>query len=235
MTLLEIRDGTTCFECKYEYSVADDSDRAKGKVMSEEHPEPASDDDLVGKVRAGDIEAFEVLYHRHKGVVFARILSIVGDHNEARELLQETFVTAHGKLVSFDGSGSLGGWLRRIALNCTFMMFRARKKMRVTDPATVADLMLTLPDNAGKDVTTPVDSMLRRELESCVAKAISDLPQPLRDTFCLAALERKSYAETAQVLGISVSLVKVQVFRARERLKVALAQYLHERGEDMKT
>lgn len=194
--------------------------------------DPLSDSHLLQKAGRGEIDAFEMLYHRHKQKVASSIYSIVKNIKDAEDLVQETFVRAHRNISQYDQAiGSFEGWLRRIALNCTFMALRKSKNTVVLDPVAVSDLCEKDRECVSVDSQ---DILIHKELKTDIESAISRLPDQLRDTFRLAVLERKSYIEVSKQLGVSVAVVKVRVFRTREMLKSLLREHLDSRGKGKK-
>ena len=76
-----------------------------------------SDADLLARCRAGDVDAFEMLYRQHAGRIFALASRLAGSVDQGEDLLQEIFLQAFRKLDSFKGEAALGTWLYRLAVN----------------------------------------------------------------------------------------------------------------------
>src|SRR5690348_630462 len=80
--------------------------------------------DVVRRAQSGDVAAFESLYRAHSPAIFALCRRMVGDDNEAKELLQDAFVRAWERLPSFRGESAIGTWLHRLAVNVVLNRFR---------------------------------------------------------------------------------------------------------------
>ena len=177
------------------------------------------DADLVALHLGGRKAAFAVLMRRHKQPLYRLIVGQIGDADEALDLLQETFVAAHGALARFDTERSLRAWLSRIAINkCRDLSRRRRVRHLLTRfaPWQVVD---AVRDPAADAEAQAID----RDSLSQTLAAIARLPAPLRDPLLLCAVEELSQAEAAEVLGISVKAVETRVRRAR----AALAELRH--------
>ena len=162
-------------------------------------------------VRAGDRRAFEELYRRYSGRLYGLFLRAVHDEAAARDLVQKTFLHFHRARRDYTQGRPLRPWIYTIALNLRREHFRrrARKPETSYDPATHGELT-TQPA-----ATTATDRLVRR--------ALAALPDNQREVILLHWYEDMPFAEIAQVVGASVSAVKVRAHRGYERLRVALA------------
>lgn len=175
---------------------------------------------LVDAHRAGDRRAFALLMRRHKQPLFRLIAAQTGDPDEALDLLQETFVAAHGALARFDRARSLRAWLARIAINKCRDWHRRRRVRHF--------LARILPIEAGERVADPAVDIEARaigagELARTLA-LIGRLSVSLREPLLLCAVDELSHAEAAEALGITTKAVEARVRRAR----AALADMLDE-------
>lgn len=163
----------------------------------------------------GDLPAFEALYRRHEGRVFALCLRLTGDAVTARERLQDAFVLAWEKLPGFRGDSAFGSWLHRLTVNCCLMAARGdrRREARVAPVEDPADA------EAARWMTrAAADPEGRIDLE----RAIAALPPLLRTTFVLYELEGYLHDEIAALHGVATPTVRVQLHRARKLLMEAL-------------
>lgn len=170
-------------------------------------PEP----ELIRRAQAREAAAFEHLYRRHVGRVYAVCLRMVADAPEAEELTQRAFITAWEKLPHFRGESAFSSWLHRVAVNTTLATLRAdeRRRRRVfatEDPAALETAPAAVP--AG----------LRLDLEAAVAA----LPPQARIVFVLHDVEGWQHQEIAAQLGLAVGTSKAQLHRARKLLQEAL-------------
>jgi len=163
----------------------------------------ARDEVLVGAARAGDIEAFEVLVRRYELPMYRVALRMLDSGADAEDATQEAFVLAWRKLAGFRGESSFSTWLYRILTN---RCLNVRGSYRPSEP--LGERMLG--PGAG-----PVEVLERRERWHAVSEAVRALPGEQRAALVLREFEGLSYAEIAQVLGITVAAVKGRIHRAR--------------------
>ncbi|PCG15755.1 RNA polymerase sigma factor [Sphingomonas adhaesiva] len=179
----------------------------------------ASDGDLAVLAAAGREEAFAEIMQRHRQAVYRVIVTNVGDPDEALDLVQETFVSAHGALRRYDPARPMAAWLARIAINkCRDWGRRraVRRAFRFMVPIEdVADRQAD--ETPGQDVGTADRQELAR-----MRRAIADLPASQREPLVLHAVEGLSQAETAEILSISEKAVETRIRRARQTLRQRL-------------
>ncbi len=169
-----------------------------------------ADTTLVSRARQGDAAAFEELYARYRDKVYGLCLSLIGDREDAQDLLQETFVRAYGALPRFRGGSRFGTWVFRIAVNACHDALRKRRRLPDPTPA---------PPQLDVEVEPTVDR---------VRAALSCLVPKHRAVLALRYNRSLSYQEIAEVLGWSLARVKVTIFRAKHAFREA---YLQEGGE----
>ncbi len=167
----------------------------------------------IQRAKAGDPDAFRILYEGHVGRIYALCLRLAGDPAKAEELVQDTFIRAWEKLPGFRGESAFGTWLFRIAVNVALSERRAtgRREARIRS---VADPE-ALP--AAERPSHPGDRM---DME----QAIADLPPRARAVFLLYDVEGYQHSEIAEMTGIAEGTSKTQLFRARRLLRKALSR-----------
>ena len=163
---------------------------------------------------AGRQPAFAGLMRRHKQPLYRLIVAQIGDPDDALDLLQESFVSAHAALGRYDPSRSLRAWLARIAINKCRDWHRRRRVRHF--------LARVLPIEAGERIadTAPdaqAHAIDRDDLARTLA-GIRRLPAILRDPLILCAIEQLSHADAAEALGITMKAVETRVRRARAML-----------------
>lgn len=181
--------------------------------MSDAYAEQ-SDGDLAARTIAGEEAAFAELVSRHKQPLHRLVARIIGDDDEALDLVQEAFVSAHGALRSFDRSRPMRAWLSRIAINKARDWRRRRAVRRLTSLVLPIDFGMNTADTTSSAETRAAD---RQQLENVTA-AIAVLPARLRETLVLRTIEGLSQSEAAEVLGISEKAVETRLYRARRSL-----------------
>jgi RNA polymerase sigma-70 factor (ECF subfamily) len=178
----------------------------------------SEEQELVARAKLGETCAFESIYQMYHAAIAASIHAVTRNAHDTEEVMQDTFVTAFFKLHRFRGSGSLEGWLRRIAINKCLDLFRKRKNLAVLD----------LEASTHQDDSTPLKDLQQSEFTHDFNEALCDMDPQTRDIFCLAVLERMPYAEIGRRQGVSVSAVKTRVFRARKQLQKSLLHHIED-------
>jgi RNA polymerase sigma-70 factor (ECF subfamily) len=193
--------------------------------------------DLVQNLQAGEPAAFRRLVQLNSANVYNVALKLLGDEQEAEDVLQETFLSAFQAIDRFEGRSQLSSWLYRIASNASLMRLRKRKGMTTFS---LDQPMGDAEQDDGRESphlvdwsTVPDDQLLTAEAREEMDLAIAELPESLRSAFVLRDIQGLSGAETAEVLGISVQAVKNRLHRARLRLRDRLSTYFVERSEGL--
>lgn len=180
--------------------------------------------ELVGRAREGDDQAFNELMERHQGRVYAHALRLMGNPQDAEEVLQDTFLQAFRNLGKFEERSRFSTWIYRIATNEALMRLRkARRKREVF-----------LEDHLGRDgelprhairefVRSTLDEVEDRERMRILADLLAEMPEDYRVVFTMRDMDGLSNAEVAEVLGISVAAVKSRLHRSRLYLRDRLA------------
>lgn len=183
-----------------------------------------SDAALIARARAGDVAAFEYVYRREVGRVYALCLRMTSDPVRAREVTQSVFVRAWDRLGSFRGDSQLSSWLHRIAVNEVLIEARTdrRRQARVVlaedHAAASGGAIEDAPAYSG--VTLPVDTESRIDLE----RAIAMLPPGARTVFVLHDIEGYRHEEISRMTGSAEGTLRAQLHRARKLLMEALSR-----------
>ena len=172
---------------------------------------PTSDPLLVEKAKRGHRSAFEGLYRRHVGRVYALCLRMSADPALADELCQEVFVRAFERIDSFEGRSELTTWLHRLAVNVVLTERRGSLR-RLARVEPMEDPEADSRPRDGKDHAAAMS------LEA----AIGRLPEGARHVFVLYDVEGYKHEEIADLLGVTVGTSKAQLHRARQLLREGL-------------
>jgi RNA polymerase sigma-70 factor (ECF subfamily) len=173
------------------------------------------DEEIVDRVRAGDLASYELLMRRYNRRTFRIARSIVRDDDEAEDIVQDAYVRAFEHLDQFSGLARFSTWLTRIALYEALARRRRRERVHVvdlSDPHNVS--MVPLMASPGPEQATSV-----KELHGVLTAAIDELPNELRTVFTLRLIEGLDTSETAACLELSESNVKIRLHRARWLLR----------------
>ncbi len=183
---------------------------------------------LIARVVAGENELFHELIRPYERLVYVTIFAILKNETEAEDGAQEAMISAFRNLKSFRGEAKFSTWLVTIAMN------EARKRLRKAKTAAEDSLDEPRDDGEGDftpEVLTdwreiPLEALERKELREKLQEAVATLPQKYQEVFVLRDIEELNQEETAAALGISVTLVKVRLHRARMMLQKMLVPYL---------
>jgi RNA polymerase sigma-70 factor, ECF subfamily len=167
--------------------------------------------------------SLEQLYRLYLAPVRRYLYQLCGSADQAEELAQETFVRAYTGLLAFRGECSVATWLFRIARNLYL------NSLRHPSPAKIdTDQFLAIPDHAAAG--DPVRHYAAAEQRGLIAMVLAQLPEQQRSVLLLRDAEGLAYIEIADVLGISLAAVKVNLFRARNAFRAAYVAL--DRGEE---
>lgn len=188
---------------------------------------PIQEADLLDGLRAGREEAFEALVRKHTARMLSVCRRILRSDEEAKDAVQEAFISAFRAIHSFEGGSQLGTWLHRIAVNASLMRLRSKKRR---PEESIEDLLPAFKDD-GHAAVEPQDwspSALQlvetRETREFVRGCIDRLPEMYRVVLLLRDIENLDTSEAAGVLGVSEGVVKVRLHRARHALRRLLAE-----------
>ena len=181
--------------------------------MSEAYAD-RSDGDLAALSLAGGQAAFSALVRRHKEPLHRLIARLIGDDDEALDIIQDAFIAAHGALRSYDRDRPMRAWLSRIAINKARDWRRRRTVRRLIS----AVLPLSDADRASDDAPSSETVVSARQELAEVEAAIAALPSNLREALVLRTIEGLSQAEAAETLGVSEKTVETRLYRARLKL-----------------
>ena len=165
----------------------------------------SEDDNVLERFRQGDLDAFEAIFRAHQRAVYGWILRMVRDAAAADDLTVETFWRIYQARARFDPARGFAPWARRIATRAALDWMRAQR------PAAELAADLAAPPSG--------DPAVSAEIGGKVAQAFARLPPKLRAAAVLAVVEEQPHKEIAAALGISVTAVKVRVFRALRMLR----------------
>ena len=194
---------------------------------------PVSDEELVARARAKDFGAFEQLLDRYEDKIFRLAYRFVRNETEAKEVLQDTFLSIWRKLDTFKGDSQFGSWLYRVAANTALMRLRAQRRHPEVSteelPAGYLDTFGALPPTGENWAKRPDDELQSDELRRHIQSAVDSLPEIYRTVFTLRDVEGLSTEETAEILDISVPTVKTRLHRARIALRDTITSYFNKR------
>jgi RNA polymerase sigma-70 factor (ECF subfamily) len=189
-------------------------DATEGPACSMEQIEPLADEEIVQRVLAGDLAAFELIMRRYNQRLFRAARSILGNDDEAEDVLQDAYVRAFEHLSQFAGRAKFSTWLTRIAVH-EALARRRRRRIRYVD-LRASETLGMAPVSRDRNAQ---EELGNRELGCVLRQAIDGLPEDLRVVFTLRAVEGLNTDEAAECLGLTPSNVKVRLHRARAALR----------------
>ena len=208
----------------------DTIDRGQG----ENRPDLSLDEaDLLARLRTGNDGAYEELVRTYSGRLLAVARRIVGNDEEARDVIQDAFLNAFRSLPRFHGDARLSTWLHRIVVNSALMKLRTRKRKPEESiepllPAFLGDGHYAEKFSAWGEQADA--ALSRAETQELVRRRIDELPESFRTVLLLRDIEGLDTEETARVLETTPNAVKIRLHRARAALRTVLAPLLS-RGE----
>jgi len=178
-----------------------------------------ADEILMRRVRDGDAAAFDALMARHAGAVRRRLASIVRDDHWADDLLQEVFLRLWQRADQWSGSGSVAGWLRRIAINLALNHLRSQRRRPQRPLPGRADAQAGEPDwLEDESAFDPADLLERAEMLERFRRSVDELPEAKREVLRLVHEEEKDIAAAAAELGIPEGTVKSRLHCSIKRI-----------------
>ena len=164
--------------------------------------------DLVEACKRGDQKAQFELYRLYHVAMYNTSLRIVGDSDDAEDVMQEAFLKAFAKLNSYRGEVSFGAWLKRIVINKALDFIRLKKEQISLEDA----------GDIGEMVEESSESMDVEYRADAIKKAIYDLPEGYRVVLSLILLEGYDHDEVSSILNITNATSRTQYHRAKKKL-----------------
>jgi len=180
------------------------------------------DEELIGRCRGGDLEAFNALVAAYQDRVYNLCLRMLGSPQGAEDATQETFLSAYRNLAKLRGP-SVRPWLFRIAANVSIDELRRRKRQpRVSLDAPAREGDEERPREVADPSPGPEQFALRGELRVAISIELQRLPADQRLAVVLCDVEGLSYEEIGETMSCSVGTVKSRISRGRARMREAL-------------
>jgi len=182
-------------------------------------------------LQSGDKAEFAKLVDAYSVQIYRLALKILGDEQDAEDVLQNAFLKAFQSIGKFEGRSSLSTWLYRIAVNESFMLIRKRKPVTPVpvDHELDDELEIQHPTQFTDWCCLPEGELMDAEARAYLDTAIQRLPEKLKVVFLLRDIEGLSIRETSQALDLTETAVKTRLLRARLNLREQLSTYYGER------
>jgi len=187
------------------------------------------DVDLVRRAKSGDYPAFEALVSKYQQSMYALARRIVGNTEDAEDVVQDAFSSVVQHLGEFRGEASFQTWLSRIATNQALKVLRKRRGLSTVPLDESRDLdaaALPRPEYIAPWAKDPREAGRDPSIRTLIEQALAELDEKYRLAFTLRDLQGLSTEAAAQILGISESNLKVRLLRARLQLRERLTRVL---------
>jgi len=184
---------------------------------------PADERDVLERVRAGDIEAVQALFEEHRARIYRVCLLYTDSPDDAKDVLQETFMRAFRSVGRFRGDSSFTTWLTRIAINICLNLRRDRRALETLDAERVDDQELIDHEMPHTPLGIPEQALRMRELRERIFFLVRQRPPRERMAFVLKHFEELKIREISVMMKISEGTVKSFLHRAVVTLREGLA------------
>jgi RNA polymerase sigma-70 factor (ECF subfamily) len=218
----------------------------KSKLVGGPHPETApkstpipgpaehqvdlhleDDETLVARTQKGDAAAFDVLVGRYKERLYSTVYHMTSNHEDANDLVQDSFIKAFKSIASFRGHSSFYTWIYRIAVNRTINFLKRRKNRNQYSLDDLESSIQTDPDLVEMmSHVTPRREAGLTELQEKLNEALQKLSEPHRAVVTMHDIQGMTHADIAKVLKCSEGTVRSRLFYARQQLQGLLSDYL---------
>jgi RNA polymerase sigma-70 factor, ECF subfamily len=193
-----------------------------------------SDARLVERLRSGDEAAFAELVASNTGRLLATAQRMLRTEDEARDAVQDAFMSAFKAIATFNGESKLSTWLHRITVNAALMRLRRRRQR---SERSIDELLPRFKEDGhfaeepGDWAASSQELVERRETRVMVRACIDRLPERYRTVLMMRDIEDLDMDEMAEMLGITANAVKIRVHRARQALRTLVLEALGEGAE----
>jgi RNA polymerase sigma-70 factor (ECF subfamily) len=177
-----------------------------------------TDEELVARATAGDLEAFNQLVTRWERPIYALAYRTLGREEDARDVVQEAFLRAYRGLRGFKGQAKFSSWLYRITLNLCRDWIRRERRAPIVQVPEGTDPM-DLADTHAAPAESVEDLVARREMSAAVARAMAELPEEQRTAIMLKEYQGLTFQEIADLLECPLSTVKTRLYQGLSVLR----------------
>jgi RNA polymerase sigma-70 factor (ECF subfamily) len=196
-------------------------------------PQPLTEAEMISRIIAGERELFYDLIKPCERAVFLTAFSVLKSEADAEEVVQEAALKAYKALGSFRGEAKFSTWLVKITLNEARMRLR---RSRVESEVSLEDFVGDGDSDYTPAVLTdwreiPSEALERKELRALLRRGLDELPEKYREVLISRDVRELNIEETAQLLGISIGMVKTRLFRARLMMQKIVAPELRAQGK----
>ena len=189
-----------------------------------------TDNELIEEIKGGGAEALETLVSRYENKVYSLAYRMMGNREDAEDVLQDTFLNVVRSLDGFRSQASFSTWLYRVATNAALTRLRKKNKREKGEGEFIEEVY-SVRDAAHSQSKLvdwsdgPAEKLLNEEAQKIMDEAVNELPEIYRVVFVLRDVEGLPASEVAEVLDLSIPAVKSRLHRARLYLRKRLSDY----------
>ena len=182
---------------------------------------------LIDELREGDMAALAILVEKYKRLVYRVAIQITKNHEDANDVMQDTFLKVYESIHSFRKDAAFETWLYRIVVNHATNLVKRRERRRESSLADTSEIEIH-PDlrRAADLASNPHLNLERKERQRWVTQAINSLPLKQRTVVILYEFEGLTHPEIASILNCSEGTVRSRLHYARHKLKDLLRPYV---------
>jgi RNA polymerase sigma-70 factor (ECF subfamily) len=195
-------------------------------MREKKHKATEEDYELVSLCKKGDVDSFEVLVKKHQKKMLNIAYRMIGNYEEACEIVQDAFISAYRNLKGFKGKSKFSTWLYTIVMNLSKNRLKRlktqlhREKFSLDNPVLTNDGQIKVEPASSEP--SALDKLEKRDVQQKVQECINSLDDEFREVLILRDIQGFSYAEISDLLKAPEGTVKSRLFRAREAVKDCL-------------
>ena len=178
-----------------------------------------SEPELIEDILAGEHRLYEHFIRKYNQRLFRTGMSILNDDMEVEDAMQTAYIKAYEHLAAFKNRSSFGTWITRILINECLLQKKNKQRLQLVE-GNHSEII--------SHMDTPAHTLVNKELATVLENAIAGLPEKYRLVFVLREVENLSVKETAEVLLLEESNIKVRLNRAKTMLRENLSGYVKE-------
>lgn len=183
--------------------------------------EEMTDNELIVAIREENAELYGEIVNRYQGKLFAYLYRLIGEKEEAEDLLQDVFIKTFKNINSYDTDRKFSSWIYRIAHNEAVNHIKRKSLKRFVSIENITSTKDRLETSSTED--NAEISWIRKETSQEVDEAIKHLPLKYRQVLVLRYYSDKSYEEISEILGKPVNTIGTLIKRAKSKLSVDLS------------
>jgi len=171
-----------------------------------------SDQEIIDSVRKGNSSDYSILVNRYKNKAFSMLKRMLKNEFDAEEILQDCFLKAYKSLNNFKGEAKFSTWFYRIVYNSALTKLSSQKRRTETE-------MTSVEDHINLESEYNSNEIEKMDVNHLIHKTISKLPERYSAIITMFYLNEMTIDEISEVMEISISNVKVMLFRSRNALR----------------